>query len=336
MKNDSRARELIESEDLDSLVRIADERARDAAWEQLASLRGAAVQALDAGHQLWPLAARIDYLCALAGPAHLAGSAVSSKYSRFAPGPLTEVAAAAHTWADLRPEIEEAHRAAVFAHERVVRGEVLDDDLEDLDHFLDLPVRLQDWEPDYPLAVYGIDDYSFPEPANEILGSPTSLQLSSPRSNGGVRSSTRSQRHVEEALRALTESWTSQSNGRCDVVVATSDLEDVFSRLGPREVILSKITPGHAIASMAWAAASGGAYGRRRGAAAGRVAALWAAADIAGLNWPPDLARLGTATAETDWYRWDTGAPNTGWRLQIAFQNQQIGIAGALEASDAA
>lgn len=336
MKNDSQVRALLESEDLDTLVLTADEMARDNAWVRLASLREGAIQALDAGHQLWPLAARIDYLFALAGPASLAGSAVSSPYSRFAPGPLTEVAAIAHTWSALASEIEEAHSAAVFAHERVVRGEVLDGGLEGLDHYLDLPGHLLHWEPEYSLAVYEIDDYSFPAPAIETLGPSSSLQLSAPGSMIDSSSSHGAERHVEEALRALTEVWTSQSNGRCEVVVAKSDIEDVLGRLGPRKVALSKITAKQALAEMAWTAASGGAYGRRRGAAAGRVGALWVTSDIAGLDWPPDFSRLGESAAETEWYRWDTGAPDTGWRLQIAFHNQVSGIAGALEASDAA
>lgn len=336
MKNDSRVRALLESEDLDTLVLTADEMARDAAWIPLAGLREGAVQALDAGHQLWPLAARIDYLFALTGPAHLAGLAVSSPYSRFAPGPLTEVAAVAHTWAALAPEIEEVHCAAVFAHERVVRGEVLDDDLKGLDHFLEVPGHLLAWEPDYPLAVYEIDDYSFPAPAPETLGPPASLQLSKPSPMIDANTGKGYQRHIEEALRALTDVWTSQSNGRCEVVVAKTDIEDVIARLGARKVALSKITPRQAIAAMAWAAASGGAYGRRRGAAAGRVGALWAAADIVGLDWPPDFSQLGESIAETDWYRWNTGAPDTGWRLQIAFHDSVSGIVGAVEASDAA
>lgn len=336
MNNDSEIRDLIESQDLDSLILTADDWARSASWTRLASLRDGAIYALEAGHQLWPLAARIDYLFALGGPAKLAGPSVSSSLSRFTPGPLTEVGALAHTWRDLSAEIQEPHCAAIFAQERVLRGEILDDELGGIAHFLDLPAHLLDWEPRYPLADYGIDDYAFPTPAAESVGEPISLQLSPGSTPSHSGSTNESHRHIADALRSLTEVWTSQSNGRCEVFVAQSDIDDALASLGPRQVTLTKITPKHALATMAWAAASGGAYGRRPGAAAGRIGALWVAAQIAELEWPPNFGRLGELALDTDWYLWDTGAPDTGWRLQVAFQNQTSGIAGALEASDAA
>ena len=43
---------------------------------------------------------------------------------RFTIGPLTEVAAQHHTWADLSPVLDRGPRAAFVAHERVLRGEV--------------------------------------------------------------------------------------------------------------------------------------------------------------------------------------------------------------------
>lgn len=335
MNNDSGIRILLESQDLDTLVQTANEMARDTAWVRLAAMREGALQSLNAGHQLWPLVARIDYLFALAGPEHLAGPAVSSPYARFAPGPLTEVAAVSHTWAALAREINEAHCAAIYAHERVIRGEMLAGHLEGLDHFLELPAQLFAWEPAYSLAAYEVDNYSFHAPTPETLGPPITilLQTPAPRVNTSLDNGTL--RHIEEALRSLTEVWTTQSNGRCELAVADTDIEDVLGRLGPRQVALSKISSNQAIAEMAWAAASGGAYGKRRGAAAGRAGALWAAAAIAGLHWPPDFSQLGEAISEIEWYRWDTGAPDTGWRLQVAFHNRISGIAGAVEASDA-
>ena len=44
---------------------------------------------------------------------------------RFALGPLSEVAASTHTWAELAPHAPPGPLAAVTAHERVVRGEDL-------------------------------------------------------------------------------------------------------------------------------------------------------------------------------------------------------------------
>jgi hypothetical protein len=86
---------------------------------------------------------------------------------------------------------------------------------------------------------------------------------------------------------------------------------------------------------MAWAAASGGAHGRRRGAAAGRFSAWWAAHEIAGLEWPPEPADLGEAIARLAWYLWSDGSPDTGWALRLAVESPAEGLAWALTAADA-
>jgi hypothetical protein len=92
----------------------------------------------------------------------------------------------------------------------------------------------------------------------------------------------------------------------------------------------------HALAYLAWTAASGGAHGRRRGLAAGRFAAWWAAAALAGLldTWPPNPDELGNAIAEMRWWRWDDRDLTTGWWLGLAIEDPAEGLAWAVRAAD--
>ena len=89
-----------------------------------------------------------------------------------------------------------------------------------------------------------------------------------------------------------------------------------------------------AVAWMAWAGASGGAYGRRRGTPAGRFTAWWAAAALAGLDWPPEPSRLGEALAGLRWVLWEPSAEAAGWRLHLAVEDRAEGIAWAVAATD--
>jgi hypothetical protein len=104
--------------------------------------------------------------------------------------------------------------------------------------------------------------------------------------------------------------------------------------LGPPEHRLGRLTPAQALARMAWAAASGGAYGVRRGAALGRFDAWWAAAALAGLEWPPDPDELGRALERLGWWCWDDGMPASGWHLRLVAADPAAGWAAALDAAD--
>ncbi len=114
--------------------------------------------------------------------------------------------------------------------------------------------------------------------------------------------------------------------------------EEAVAALGPRLVRWARLTPAQAFAVMAWAAASGGAHGRRRGAAAGRVEAWWTAAVLTGLDdtWPVDPDELGEAANELRWYAWSRDEPATGWALRLAVEDPTDGLAWAVSASDAA
>ena len=92
------------------------------------------------------------------------------------------------------------------------------------------------------------------------------------------------------------------------------------------------------MAAMAWAAASGGAHGRRRGMAAGRFGAWWTLAALTGLadDWPVPPNELGRAGRELRFFRWDPGGPPLGWSLDLAVDDPAEGIAWALTANDLA
>jgi hypothetical protein len=85
---------------------------------------------------------------------------------------------------------------------------------------------------------------------------------------------------------------------------------------------------------MAWAGASGGAYGRRRGAAAGRAAAWWAVASLAGVDSPVGPERLGEALARVRWLAWEPPEFTMGWGLHLAGEVPEEGLAFAVAASD--
>jgi hypothetical protein len=128
----------------------------------------------------------------------------------------------------------------------------------------------------------------------------------------------------------------SASNGRATAAGVGGGAAAAVRALGVAEVRMAPLTPAEALAFMAWTAASGGAHARRRGMAAGRFDAWWAAAAVAGLSpgWRAD--ELGEAMAELRWFVWDAGEPDTGWWFRLAVEDPLDGIAWAIAASDAA
>jgi hypothetical protein len=215
-------------------------------------------------------------------------------------------------------------------HECVLRG-------EDLTAFelagppvLELPLVLEPWEPDYALAEYHAHRAEFPSPqlpplADVALPRPARRAVDRHAPDGAL------------ALRDLAAPWTRASEGRADVVAVAGDALGAIAALGPRRVRATPLEPSTALALMAWAAASGGAHGRRPGAAAGRFGAWWAVAALAGRldEWPGGRADLGEAAAGLRWYAWDAAEPATGWRLQIAVEDPASSLAWAIAAVDA-
>jgi len=325
---DSRANEeLVELGDLDELTRHIDRLCAARAWDSLLDLRDRCRHALERGKQLWPAAAHVEYRLALEAPAQWAGAMLVPGAGRFALGPLTEVAASTHTWAELAPFIPPGPLAAITAHERVLRGEDLTGDDRVDPRVLELPLVLQPWEPAYPLATYEPEKAHFPDMALPSLGQPEPA-TAAPRLD------------EPESCRALVElaaTWTTESEGRAEAVAVRGDARGSVGALGHGRARLAPVLPEHALAAMAWTAASGGAHGRRRGMAPGRFAAWWTVAALVGLleAWPLAPTAVGEAAARLRWYRWDAGAPDTGWALRLAVEDPDAGIAWALSATDA-
>src|SRR5205814_8867290 len=93
---------------------------------------------------------------------------------------------------------------------------------------------------------------------------------------------------------------------------------------------MGALTPGDAMAVMAWTGASGGAEGRRRGMAWGRFVAWECAAALAGV----EIEESGDVVDDLRWYAWDAFGPSVGWALRLAVEDPDNGIAWAVEAVD--
>lgn len=319
--------ELIHRGDLDGLVRMIDDRCSSRDWAGLLRVRDRSRHAVETGRQLWPAATLAEYrLALLATPEFVAAVLDESDglSGRFTIGPLTEVAAQHHTWDELHSELDLGPRASFVAHERVLRGDRIDS--PDLPAVLDLPLELQDWEPDYPLATYTDVGAEFPMP-----------DLPDDWTDVDPVPSEMLDDEVDLAVRQLVEPWLTGSNGHADVVCVEGGVAEALGALGLRRARVVELDPAAALAWLAWAGASGGAHGRRRGAAAGRFGAWWTLAALGDLidDWPVAPEELGQLAAELRWYRWDAHEPAMGWNLQLAVEDPAEDVAWAILARDA-
>jgi hypothetical protein len=320
-----RLAELVELADPAALLRAVDGLCASRDWAGLVDLRHRLEEAVERGRPLWPVTTYVEYRMALDGPAPEAASVLRPGAARFALGPLTEVAATTHSFAELAPHLAVAAVAGAVAQERVLRGEDLRQVPGAHGEVLELPLVLAPWEPAYALATYRPDEREVPDPGAEAVA------LESGRAEPGP---VLERPEVTRALTDLVEVWTSESDGQARAVVVEGDPGQAVAALGYREHRLGRVAPASAMARRAWAATSGGAHGVRRGAALGRFDAWWAAASLAGLDWPPDPAALGTAIGRLTWWVWDDGMPATGWVLRLAAADPAAGWAAALDAVD--
>jgi hypothetical protein len=159
----------VERGDLDELTRLVDGLCASREWDELLRLRDLCRKALERGKQLWPVAAHAEYRLALEAPAPFAAQMLVPGTGRFALGPLPEVVASTHTWAELAPHVPPGPVGALAAHERVVRGEDLSPVAVE-PPVLELPLALQPWEPSYPVAEYHPDKAHFPAPPTPTTG----------------------------------------------------------------------------------------------------------------------------------------------------------------------
>jgi hypothetical protein len=312
--------------DVDELIGIVDRLCGARAWDDLTDLVDRCRRSHEqSGRQLWPVAAHGEYRLALEAPGEWAAPVLVEGAGRFALGPLPEVAASTHAWAELAPHLVPGPTAVLAAHERVVRGEDLGATTLPGPPVLDLPLRLQDWEPRYCVAEYRAHEADFPAPALPSL-EPALLPNPAPRLDD---------RESVDALLGVVAPWAAGS-GVADACVVDGDAADAIATLGHSSARVAPMSAGNALALLGWAGASGGAHGRRPGAAAGRFAAWWVVGALGGLldDWPAAADVVGDATAALRWFAWDAGGPTGGWALQIAVEDPTAKRAWALDARD--
>lgn len=315
-----RALEAIESSDTDDLLRIVDGLCESGEWDQLVELKKRCGEAIGRGKQLWGIEEHIRYRLTLEAPGPWAGAAVSEGVARFTLGPLPEVAASTKTWHELEEHLENGPWRAVTAAERVVRGETGTDPIPDL------PGHLTDWEPDYPLATYKSDKVETPSPPV-----PTVADAELPAEIASLDDA-----QSEGALFDLIQPWVTESNGRYETSAVEGSALSAIRAIGLTKARVGPLSASEALRWLAWAGASGGAHGRRRGAAAGRYGAWWAIATLCDLDWPPDPDAVGRALEGLRFFWFDDGSPGTGWELRIAIEDTDSGLAWAISAVDAA
>jgi Family of unknown function (DUF6183) len=319
--------DLIHRADLDGLVRMVDALCAGRDWQALLELRKRSRAAVTTGRQLWPVATLAEYRLALWAPAEWATLVLDEDSGRFTIGPLTEVVAQGHEFGDLCIALPEGPRLGFIAHECALRGQRIPDEVVNP---LEIPFELQSWEPRYCLAEYSDDGISAPAPA--LPGSSEFV----PTSSAGA--AVIDDPDVTLAVRQLVEPWTTSSNGRAEIVAVEGTAAAAVTALGVTDGRLAPIAPSLAMAWLGWAGASGGAHGRRRGAAIGRFGAWWTVAALADLTdaWPVEPDEIGEALASLDWYWWDADEPRLGWELQLAVADPAEGYAWAISAHDVA
>lgn len=319
--------ELIHRADLDGLVRLIDDRTSVRDWEGLLRARDRARHALRTGRQLWPAATLAEYRLALWAPVEWAAHVLDEESGRFTVGPLTEVAAQHHTFAELAAVLPPGPKLGFVAHERALRGESIP---SAVDNPLEIPFLVQPWEPAYPLATYSDDGLDAPSPPRPHIGAFRHVEIH--RLPDRVDDPS-----VELAVRQLFDPWTAASNGRVEVACIEGSAARAVGALGVHHPSLAELSPAEALAWLAWAGASGGAQGRRRGAAAGRFGAWWLLAALGDLldEWPVQPGELHALADNMRWYWWDAGEPALGWEVQLAVEDPGEGYAWAISAHDA-
>jgi hypothetical protein len=318
--------DLIEGSDLAGLTRYVDGVCASREWERLTVVVDRCNEAVERGKQVWAIAQFAEYRMALDAPAEMAGTVMSDGRGRFALGPLWEVAASTHSWEDLSPYVTVPTVRAMIAHERSIRGEIVDEASIDW-RVLEIPVAMQPWEPSYPVADYQSDRATFPDDIFDLAMEWIELPDLVERDDDD---------RVCNSLLDLVGPWWEDSIGHAEVATVEGTIEEAIRALGPHRVRAAEVGLSTALEAMVWAAASGGAHGRRRGTPTGRALAWWLILEVLGYDEvPEDLDQLGREAAALRWVLWDPGDRVGGWNLHIGIQDPQDGLAWVLSAVDA-
>lgn len=340
--------DLVDKGDVNALTFHVNVLVAEKRWDDLDDLREMCRRAFERGKQLWAVASYIEYRVCLEGPGPWAARMLESAQGRFSLGPLPEVLASTHTWSEVSAHLHATPEAAMVAHERVLRGEDLRRDpvAGSLPEILDLPLCLQAWEPGYALASYHADRVEAPAPVPSpppsrragagrppsrrpgpgTAGPGTAGPATAGRASGdGARPALVPEHGADDVTSALEElvaGWTVGSNGRVAAVAAQGSAAQAVAAMGAAGAELVPADMTDAVALMAWAAADGGAHGRRRGAAPGRFGAWWVLACLGGVQdrYPLAAQDLPAYLEGLHWYRWHSGEPDMGWSLRLAVE----------------
>jgi len=322
--------QLIDRSDLDGLVRTVDDLCSSRDWSSLLQLRNSCRLATASGKQLWPASTLAEYRLALLAPAHIAAKVLEEGSGRFTLGPLTEVIAQSHQWSDLQHELPRSPIASFVAHECALRGQHIENPADVFDA-LETPLELQLWEPNYELAIYRDNSAEFPSPELPPTSTSHVATAASPSKNATVPDNA-----VADAVHQLVGAWTTSSNGTLQVGSARGDETHALESLGITSATMRALQPTQAMALMAWAGASGGAFGRRRGAAAGRDNAWWLLGALSGRadQWPLGNDEMGHVLQSLKWWWFDADQSPTGWQLQLVIVDEQRGLSWVINAQD--
>ncbi len=302
-------------------------------WQGLIVLRDVCLEATEeTGRQLWGPARYAAYRVALDGPAALAAAMVEPGVVRFGLGPLTEVVAQHHTFAELAPHLD-GSVLPVVAQERVLRGEDLRDDDRAAGAPDDPPLVLQPFEPAFVLPVYRATerlDGAVPDPVGEVTtlvraaSTPGAEPLPAPVAPAAPAAADA----LVRALEDVVAPWADQSGGELHVVATAGGADDALRVLldglaaagTPVEGATRRsVTTAELLALIAHAGASGGVHGRRRGGAAGRSLAWWVARCATGLDRTDvvDAEELEFRLEDLERVALRTPGP-AAWRLELA------------------
>jgi hypothetical protein len=322
--------QLIDRSDLDGLVRTVDDLCSSRDWSSLLQLRNSCRLATASGKQLWPASTLAEYRLALLAPAHIAAQVLDEGSGRFTLGPLTEVIAQSHQWSDLQHELPHSPIASFVAHECALRGQHIENP-DDVFDALETPLELQLWEPNYELAIYRDNSAEFPSPelpptsTGRVVVAALSSESEDVLDNG-----------VVDAVHQLVGAWSTSSNGTLQVGAARGGETHALASIEVASATLRELQPSQALALLAWAGASGGAFGRRRGAAAGRDSAWWLLGALSGRadQWPLGNDEMGGVLKSLKWWWFDADQNPTGWQLQLVIVDELRGLSWAINARD--
>ena len=318
---------LVDRADLDEIIREIDALCAKREWNELAALRNKCAAAVKTGRQVWPAATLANYRLALHADAKNAAESLQHPTSTFSMGPLTEVIAQSHMWNEVEKYITDPPMRGFVAYERAIRGDTIENDAS-LQAILEIPLALGTWEPSYEVPFY----------SDNGVEAPTPLLTAVPFNK--VKCNTAAQRDddpdIEQAVRGVVEAWTSQSNGRVSFAAVSGGIASALGALGLNEAYVSPLEPTQVMSLVAWAGASGGAHGRRRGMAQGRFSAWWLATAFADAldEWPLRPNTLLAEMEELQWFTWREKDPLHGWQLQLAVEDPFNDMSWAFSARD--